>query len=69
MPTLKINNSLELSYKNNHVFVNSSAGNSASLSVVMSSGKVGDIELTEDEMAQLKSKKVKEWLDKMGYKP
>ena len=64
---LKMNSSLELSYKNGHVFVNSVANNSASLEVVKTSNKVGDVGLTQNEIDWLNSEKVNAWLESVGY--
>ena len=58
---------LELSYKDNHVFVNAPANNAASLEVVLSRKKVGNIELTDDEIEWLKSAEVRIWLESLGY--
>lgn len=59
---------LELSYKDNHAFVNAPANNAASLEAVLALKKVGNIELTDDEIAWLKSKEVINWLESLGHK-
>lgn len=65
--TFKRNSSLELSYKDNHVFVNSVANNSASLEVVRASNKVANIELSQGEIDWLNSEEVNAWLKSVGY--
>ncbi len=58
---------LELSYKDNHVFVNSYANNAASLEVVLKRHKVGNIELDNEQIEWLESAEVNDWLESLGY--
>jgi len=56
---------LELSYKGNHVFVNSYANNAASLEAVLHLKKVGNIELDDDQIEWLESAEVRNWLESL----